>query len=170
MRRLLLILILLFPTTVFPSGECLIQVKPTLEDYLTNRTSDGRFIPELYEGKKLAGWSIRSEFNRLLYLETGYSHICPPQQFLPKEPPVPITTCFGWQPKMSHVPDIGRELLWDYVEQSADKHSPDEDLILVLRSALQDKWPCGFVQRMMHRIKHSWMWDEDDFFTEDESA
>lgn len=65
---------------------------------------------------------------------------------------------------MSHVPDIGRKLLWDYVEQNADKHSPDEDLILVLRSALQDKWPCGFVQRMMHRIKHSWLMDEDDFF------
>jgi len=146
MKRLLLILVLMLPSTV--SGECIrMPSQPTLGDYLANRTSDGRYIHKI-NGKKSADWSIRKDFNRLLDVGAAFFPkngvpICPPRNFLPKERSGRNTNCRRWEKWMKDVPDIGHEILQDYLDQNGHKHSSGERLETVLISALQDKWPCG---------------------------
>ena len=169
MRRLLLILILLFPTTVI--GECIVN-KATLGDYLeTHGSSGGYTYPSerhgYSDGKKVMD-SLSRHFKDLIpfLVNDNYSEtlICPPEDLLEALQTGAYRCACQCRYSGRDVPNIWPDLLADYLERNGDKHSPDEDLIPVLRSALEDKWPCGFTQRMMHRIKYSWMWDEDDFF------
>ena len=166
MRRLLLILILLFPTTVI--GECLVN-KATLGDYLETHGSNGGYTyPSERHGYRdgppmmgSLGWhfldliSVNNEFSEKL--------ICLPEDLVEDLQTGSVICACTCRYSGRDVPNIWPDLLADYLERNGDKHSPDEYLIPVLRSALEDKWPCGFVQRTMHRIKYSWMWEEDEF-------
>ena len=163
MRRLLLILILLFPTTVI--GECR-PAKVTLGDYLAN---GGYTFSERhgYRDGRNGIRSLGSYFLDLISISVNdkFSEnlICPPEDLLEDLQTGAYECACQCRHRGSRVPNIWPDLLADYLERTGDKHSPDEYLIPVLRSALEDKWPCGFIQRTMHRIKYSWMWEEDDF-------
>ena len=168
MRRLLLILILLFPTTVI--GECIVN-KATLGDYLETHGSNGGYTyPSERHGysavKEVIG-SLSHDFKDLISISVNNKFsetlICPPEDLLEARQTGSVICACTCRYSGRDVPNIWPDLLADYLERNGDRHSSDERLMPVLRSALEDKWPCGFTQRMMHRIKYSWMWDEDDF-------
>ena len=168
MRRLLLILVLLFPTTVI--GECRVN-EATLGDYLETHGSNGFYTypSERHgysDGPPFMGSLVMHSLDLISsYVNNEFSEtlICPPEEMLEALQTGSYQCACTCRYSGSDVPNIWPDLLADYLERNGDKHSSDERLMPVLRSALQDKWPCGFVQRMMHRIKYSWMWDEDDF-------
>jgi hypothetical protein len=158
--RILLLILFLFSSAA--SAECSIN-KATLGDYLATRMSNGGYTWQRDDREKKIIGSLRFDFNHLLdrqaalFPRIGLEPICPPHDFLPKYRFGAICGC-GWAKWMDDVPNIGPEILQDYLEQTGHTHSSDEGLRTVLISALQDKWPCGFVQRTMNRIAF-WMWE-----------